>query len=329
MTILFIGLAACAPKSTSESLVKSYAVVSETKSQKAEEIERLNEKLFANANLNVDAGDYLLGPGDLVEIRVLETEDLNATVRVSSRGFISLPLLDEVMVKGLSAYEAEELIERLYKKKYIKNPHVSLFLKEQVSQRITLVGQVKKPGTYDHLAKQRLLGVLALAGGLTDKANTIIRVQRTGSSPDTKNVYIIDMDKLVREGNVELNIPILGGDVIFIPEAGTFFVDGAVRKPGSYPLKSKMILQEAILAAGGFAPYAEKDEVTIIRNQGEKGREIIRLDFDKDPNAQGVAILDRDVIIAKDSGWGKLVHGTGFNIGVPGFLGIGYRDPAK
>jgi polysaccharide export outer membrane protein len=191
------------------------------------------------------------------------------------------------------------------------------------------VGQVKNPGTYDHLASQRLLSVLAMAGGLTEKAGTIIRVQRSGSSPETRNVYMIDMDKLIKEGSIELNIPITGGDVIFIPEAGTFFVDGAVRKPGSYALKSKMILQEAILAAGGFAPYAEKDEVTIIRSHGEEGRKIIRLDFEKDPNAQGMAIFDRDVIIAKDSGWGKMVHGTGFNLGVPGFLGIGYRDPSQ
>lgn len=323
----FPFLSGCAPKSTSESLVKSYTIVSEK--GKTHEIDQLNEKLFAAANLNVNPSDYLLGPGDLIEIKVLETKDLNATVRVTSRGFISVPLLNEVPVKGLTAYETEERIETLLREKYIKDPHVSVFIKEHFSQRITLVGQIKNPGAYDLLARQRLLDVLALAGGLTEKAGPFVQVRRSGASTDSRNTYFIDVDKLIKEGNVQLNIAINGGDMIFISEAGTFFIDGAVRKPGSYPLKSKMILQEAILAGGGFAPYAEKDEVTIIRNQGEEGRKIIRLDFEKDPGAQSMKVMDRDVIIAKDSGWGKMLYGSGINIGIPGFLGIGYRDPSR
>jgi len=326
--LLLAALFGCAPKSTSESLVQTYASAPSTDT-KAEEIDRLNDQLFAAANLNVDPGDYLLGPGDLLEVKILEARDLGCTVRVSSRGFVSLPLLNEVEVKGLTAYEAEEYIESLYKKRFIKDPHISIFVKEHFSQRITIVGEVKNPGTYDYLAKQRLLDVLALAGGLKETAGALVQVRRSGPTTNNRNVYIVDLDRLIKEGAVELNIAINGGDVIFVPEAGMFFVDGAVRKPGSYPLKSRMNLQEAILAAGGFAPYAERDEVTVVRNQGKDGREVIRLDLENDPTASNMEITDRDVIIAKDSAWGKMVHGAGINIGIPGFLGIGYRDPSR
>ena len=323
-----IAFGCAIPKSTSEDLVKSYASATET-SGKSDEIARLNEKIFSSANLNVDPSDYLLGAGDLIEMKILEASELDTTARVSSRGFISLPLLNEVEVGGLTALETEERIEKLYKEQYIKDPHVSIFIKEHFSQRITLVGQVKNPGTYDYLAKQRLLDVLALAGGLTEKAGPFVQVRRNSASSDSRNMYMVDLEKLIKDGSVELNIAINGGDVIFISEAGTFFVDGAVRHPGSYPLKSKMVLQEAILAAGGFAPYAVKEEVTIVRGEGSDGREIIRIDLEKDPQAQYMEILDHDIVIARDTAWRKMIHGGGFHIGFPGFLSIGYRDPTR
>jgi polysaccharide export outer membrane protein len=326
--ILLITFGCSIPKSTSEDLVKSYASVA-AKTSKSREIEQLNTKIFSTANLNIDPSDYLLGAGDLIEVKVLEATELDTTSRVSSRGTVSLPLLDQVQLKNLSAAEAEEYIEKLYKEQYIKDPHVSIFIKEHFSQRITLVGQVKNPGTYDYLAKQRLLDVLALAGGLTERAGPLVQIRRNGASPDNQNMYMVDLEKLIKEGNVDLNIAINGGDVVFVSEAGTFFVDGAVRKPGSYPLKSKTTIQEAILAASGFAPYADKNKITIIRRDSLEGRQIIRINLEEDLQAQEMEILDHDIVIAKDTAWGKLVHGTGINIGVPGFLGIGYRNPTQ
>jgi polysaccharide export outer membrane protein len=61
---------------------------------------------------------------------------------------ITLPLIETVDIKGLTAIEAEEKIEAMYRERFIKNPHVSIFVEEHISQRITLVGQFKKPGTY-------------------------------------------------------------------------------------------------------------------------------------------------------------------------------------
>jgi polysaccharide export outer membrane protein len=276
--------------------------------------------------MNSDPSDYLLGSGDLLQIKVFEAEDLNTTVRVSSRGYVTLPLLGAVSVKGLSAREAEEKIENLYRADYIKDPHLSIFVEEHFSRRVTLMGQFRNPGTYDYLSKQRLLDVMALGGGLSDKAGRVIQIRRYGGSAEGQNVFIVDLDQLIKGGKSELNIEINSSDVLFVPEAGTFFVDGAVRRPGSYYIKHKTTIQEAFLEAGGLAPYANKKHATLIRYMEDGNRQMIKLDLAL-PETLELEVKDRDVLISEASAYGKLVHGVGINIGIPGFGSVGYKNP--
>ena len=167
---------------------------------KQDEIAQLNEKLLASARVNSDPSDFLLGPGDLLQIKVFEAEELNTTVRVSSRGHVTLPLLGAVSVKGMSAREAEETIENKYREHYIKDPHVSIFVQEHFSQRITLMGQFRNPGTYDYLSRQRLLDVMALGGGLSEKAGRVVQIRRYGGSPESHSVFFVDLDQLFGRG---------------------------------------------------------------------------------------------------------------------------------
>jgi polysaccharide export outer membrane protein len=293
---------------------------------KQDEIAQFNEQLFASARMNTDPSDYLLGSGDLLQIKVYEAEDLNTTVRVSSRGYVTLPLLGAVSVKDLSAREAEETIENLYRASYIKDPHVSIFVEEHFSRRVTLMGQFRNPGTYDYLSKQRLLDVMALGGGLSDIAGRVVQVRRYGGSPEGQSVFVVDLDQLIREGKSELNIEINSADVLFVPEAGTFFVDGAVRKPGSYHIKHKTTIQEAFLEAGGLAPYANKEQATLIRYTESGKRQMIGLDLTQ-AETMDLEVKDRDILITEASTYGKLVHGVGIHIGVPGFGSVGYKNP--
>ena len=293
---------------------------------KQDEIAEINEKLFASANMGTDPSDYPLGSGDLLQVKVFEAEDLNTTVRISSRGYITLPLLGAVLVKDLSAREAEEKIENLYRARYIKDPHVSVFVEEHFSRRVTLMGQFRNPGTYDYLSKQRLLDVMALGGGLSDKAGRVIQIRRYGGSANGQDVFVVDLDQLIKEGRSELNIEINSSDVLFVPEAGTFFVDGAVRRPGAYFIKHKTTIQEALLEAGGLAPYANKDHAVLVRYTEKGERQMIKLDL-LQPETMEMEVKDRDVLITEASAFGKLVHGVGINLGVPGFGSLGYRNP--
>jgi len=313
-----------APGAGAEESTGSQMIV---QAQRAREIESLNEKLMSQAQLHVDPGDYILGAGDLLQVEVFEAEELNTKGRVSSRGFITLPLLGQVKVSGMTAREAERAIEKAYQEKYIKDPHVGIFVEEHFSQRVTLVGQFKSPGTYDYVAKQRLLDVMALGGGLTDKASRLVQVRRRGSTPAADGrpgdgVFYVDMDKLIGEGATELNIEINGGDVIFVAEAGEYFVDGAVRRPGSYSIRQCTTLQEAIVAAGGLVPYALKDEIVVIRSDGGE-RQMHTIDISQTEN-WSFPIQDQDIIVAKSSWAGKLWYGFRFSL-----FGVGYQDPER
>ncbi|MEX1325928.1 MAG: SLBB domain-containing protein, partial [Desulfobacterales bacterium] len=237
-------------------------------------------------------------------------------------------LIGSVLVKGLSAREAEQKIEELYRERYIKNPHVGIFIEEHFSRRVTLMGQFQKPGTYDYLSKQRLLDVMALGGGLSDKAGLVVQIRKSSGSPDGQGVFFVDLDQLIKEGKSELNIKINAGDVLFVPEAGVFFVDGAVRKPGSYYIKHQTTVQEAFVEAGGLAPYANKNQAVLVRYAENDERQMITLDLSQ-PETLKREVKDRDVLIAESSAFGKLVHGMGFYIGLPGLGGIGYQDPAR
>jgi len=308
---------------TAAAVVRPEAVAAEAEAK--QDIEALNRRLMEQAQLQVDPGETLLGAGDLLHVEVFEAAELSTKARISSRGYITLPLLGQLKMDGLTAREAETQIEGLYREKYIKDPHVSIFVEEHFSQRVTLVGQFKSPGTYDLVSKQRLLDVIALGGGITEKGGRIIQIRRRGVTPGPdggmprEGIIYVDMDKLVRDGMTELNIQINGGDVLFVGEAGDFFVDGAVRRPGSYPMRQRTTLQEAIVAAGGLVPYAD-EVVSVIRVEGGERKEHT-LDMAKREN-WGFPVQDQDVIVAGSNALLRIWYGFTF-----GFMGTGFRDP--
>jgi len=298
-------------------------------SNTSNEINEFNKQVFAAANLSPKRGDYLLGPGDLLEIKVFEADKLDTTVRLNSRGEVSLALLGEIELKGLTACEAEQLIEDKYRETYIKDPHVSIFVKEHYSQRVTVVGEVKNPGTYDYPSRQKLLDAIALAGGLTEKAGMVIRVRRLDSlSYGTNQTLLVNLDRLINEGETESNIEINGGDVIFVPEAGSFYVDGAVRKPGAYHINKTLSIDEAILVAGGCKSYANLDDVIIMRETEDGKREEIKVDLEEAMKTSNqINIQDKDIILVESSFLGRLLHGSFLNFGLPGFGWVSFREP--
>ncbi len=277
-----------------------------------------------------EPGDYLLGAGDLITVTVFETPDLNSEARVSSRGFVSLPLINNVQVANLTAAEAEQKIEDLYKRSYLHDPHVTVYIKEHMSKQITLVGALQKPGTYDYVAKRRLLDVIAIANGLTDKAGAMAYVNRQDESAGKYVNYLVDLNALIKQGNMTQNMVIRGGDVIFVPEAGQVFVDGAVRKPGTYPIShNKMTVAEGIALAGGLASYANDDSIKLIRYMGEgKQREIISISYSDLQGGLGDKLLleDQDIIFAESSALGTLISGSGFSLGLLG-TGVNFKNP--
>lgn len=311
--------------------LKQFQQASQEIEQKAPTADQVVVQPAVAAMATDDIGDYVLGPGDLIQLTVFETKDLNTEVRVSSRGQVSLPLIGTVDVRNLTAAEAEEKIEHLLAANYLQDPHVSIFIKEHVSRQITLVGSFKKPGTYDYVSKRNLLDVIAIAEGLTENAGTAAYITRFDDKSKKNINYFVDLDQLIKRGNMAQNIMVLGGDVIFIPETGQCFVDGAVRKPGTYPIKSGMTITEVVTLAGGLAGYADTDKIKLIRHMGPgKERQVLSLSYNDLQAGVGDSLLikDQDIIFAESSSSGMLFSGSGFTLGFLG-TGVSYRNPKQ
>ena len=287
-----------------------------------------NEKIFNQVRPTPVATDPILGPGDLLELKVFEAPELATQVRISSRGFITLPLLGDVEVAGLTARELEMEVEGLYRAKYIRDPHVSLFIQEHLSQKVTFVGQVKSPGTYELPSHIKLLDALALAGGLTNKAGGVAQVRRAGKTMEDTGAYIVDLDRLINEGAAELNIPIHGGDIIFIEEGGMFYIDGAVRMSGAFPIKATTTLEEAIMTAGGFLAYADSEDVILVRRNSEGRRVVKHMNLEVAKHG-AYPVKDGDILVVGSTFWGRLSSGSGFSLGIPFVGGISYSNPQR
>jgi polysaccharide biosynthesis/export protein len=163
------------------------------------------------------ADDYRIGPQDLIEIQVFGIENLKREVRVNSRGIVSLPLVGPIVIGGLTNQEAETLIAAKYEKDYLRDPQVSVFIKEFTSQRITVEGAVNRPGIFPIRGPTSLLQSIALAGGqgqLSDMNE--VMVYRVESGQKKALVY-----NVIRIRGGEVEDPLLSNDdVVVVKRSG-------------------------------------------------------------------------------------------------------------
>lgn len=310
-------LPGCTPPKSGVKSTTSLNDVLAQESQESQALKRINSQILASGNTSAaNPKDYVLGEGDLLDVSVFESQDLKVSARIGARGFITLPLLGPVELANLTTSDAERKVEDLYRAKYLHDPHVNIFVRENVSGKITLMGCVKQPGTYDYLATRRLLDVLALAQGLSDKAGRMVQVRRQSDDPDRPATLVVDLDELTKQGQDELNVPIRRGDVIYVPEAGMVYVDGAVRKAGNYPITQAMSIQEAIVTAGGFSKIADQGDIKLVRI-GPDGKRAITTFAIKDVtegNARTYAVKDRDIIYVETNTLKALLYGFKFSV---------------
>jgi len=236
----------------------------------------LQSTVYPQAERDVFVKEYVVGPRDLLEIKVFELPELNQTVRVSEDDSITLPLLGRVIVGGLTKDSVEKKLAGLLEEKYVKNAQVSVFIKEYQSRRVAVIGAVEKPGMYELIGRQTLLQMVSQAGGFKDNASSQLYVLRESKSGITANIEI-DLEDLLSNGNSKLNIPLQANDVINIPIEKIFnvFVFGEVKNPGALQVKSskKITLLQAIAQAGGTTEGASKSGITIKRKDKKTGTE--------------------------------------------------------
>src|SRR5262249_12335985 len=194
----------------------------------------------------------------------------------------------------------EEEIRSRLQKKFMHDPQVSVFLQEHNSQRISVIGAVRKGGVINLNRPLRLADALALAEGLTDDADRLVYVIRrvpmsavpagmdagAGSKgapaprDGTAEVMApIDLSELAN-GREDLNVALRAGDVVHVPRAGSVYVGGSVEKPGSLLLKGKTTVQQAILAAGGVKDVANWGDIRLYRKSAAGKVEVTTYDLE-------------------------------------------------
>jgi polysaccharide export outer membrane protein len=250
--------------------------------------------------------DHPVGAEDLLEISVFEIPDLNRIVRVSEKGTISLPLLGEMEVRGLTTMQLEDHLREALSLKYLQDPQVSVFVREFGSKKVSVIGAVGKPGVYQMLGPRTLLQVLSEAGGLGREAGSHLFVIRSvaGGATDAIPVKIGD---LLMNRDPELNLAVNPGDIISVPidRPVYIYVDGAVKTPGRLEeLESRPItLLQAIAKAGGVTERANLKSIQILRRgsdgmQGDLRVSLkkIRQGKDRDP-----VLEEGDVVVVPET----------------------------
>ena len=307
----------------------------------SKQVQSMNEKILTSSlsSKRSPSRDYHIGPEDLVEISVFEDEKLNKTVRVSSQGNISLPLIGILRVKGLTANELEKEIRDLLAEKYFQDPHVTVFIKEYRNQRVSVIGAVEKPGSYDVTGQRTVLDMLAMAGGLKggreeEAGHLLFLIRPPGSeepSEEKKEIeqsktrtFVINLEDLLVKGDLFLNVPVAHGDVINVPVSGKIFVGGEVKSPGGFPLKGKkMTVGQAVTLAGGVTIEADGAGTKLIRYTGNE-KEIMTVNVYAIQKGHGedLHLRENDILIVPKNDVKSFL--IGLRDTVKGLLGFGF-----
>ena len=290
-------------------------------------VNKYNLKIAAGASgmQNASSGpneDYKIGPQDLLDISVFEVKEMKEAVRVSGDGYIGMPLAGRIKAAGLTSAQLEKVIERKLGP-YLQKPIVSVYIKEYKSQAIPVLGAVRYPKTYYVTGDTHLLDLLSMAGGLTNTAGNVCIVEKAADSNHPQKT-VINLADLLSKGNAAVNVPVRGGDIVDVPTAGIFFVDGAVVSPGSFHIRGKTTLTQAIALAKGFQFAAITDGIKIYRTTSGAKKKVIPVDYDailkgKKPD---IALMDRDVVIVPKNGFKAFLRGLSTYVGF-GPVGMG------
>jgi polysaccharide export outer membrane protein len=313
--------------------------------------QQTNDKIQQLATLaRAHPMDSPIGSGDLLHIDVFDVPELSREVRVGDGGDISYPLVPgKIQASGLTPFELEGKIEQLLiENGLVSHPQVSVFVKEQNSQPVSVVGAVQHTMVYQVIRPTSLLEVLSAAGGITDDAGSVVVITRPARSdvprtqaisatddPDKdQQIITIRLQDLLESGNSVFNIPIYGGDVVSVPHAGIVYVLGlGVTQPGGYVLQShgeQVTVLKAVALAHGLTGFAKADSAVIMRTNpatGNKDQIPVHIKAIEGHKIDDVPMKSNDVLYIPDSkGLKVLARGAEAALGVGTGIAV-YRAP--
>ncbi|MFC2171774.1 SLBB domain-containing protein [Acidobacteriota bacterium] len=253
--------------------------------------------IISTGNQPAAAGEegYRVGPGDILRINVWGFDDLTQTVVVSEDSSFRFPLVGAVECGNLSVTDIEKKLRDMLADGYLKNPQVTIMVREYHSQKVNVLGEVSRPGSYALKGRTTLLEILSQAGGVNPKAGNKILILRDSDGKEKTAILepaVIDLGELLA-GSAKEEFMVEGGHTVFVPESDYFFVLGEVNKPGVFKMEKAITVLQAITMAGGFTAKASTKKIKVIRE--DKGKKVeAKIDHD-DP------VQPQDTIMVPES----------------------------
>jgi polysaccharide biosynthesis/export protein len=305
----------------------SYAQQAQSTQQTQSQSEQLtqqqtNDKIRQLASLAQAAPrDTPVGAGDLLHIEVFDVPELSRDVRVSDTGDISYPLIpDKIQAAGSTTFQLEQkMAQLLIQNGLVSHPQVSVFIKEQQSQPVSVVGSVNRPSVFQIVRPTTLLEILTQAGGIADNAGNVVIITRadhpavgkpdSAAAADTQPQTItIRLQDLLESGNPAFNIQIYGGDVVSIPAGGiVYVVGGGTAQPGGYVLQNhgeQITVLKAVALARGLNGFAKPNRAVIMRNNpvtGQKDVIPVKIKDIENQKIDDVKMNSNDILYIPDS----------------------------
>jgi polysaccharide export outer membrane protein len=170
-----------------------------------------------------------------------------------------------VQVSGLSPSEASQRIEKaLQDGGFLVKPHVTLTVIQSLSQRVSVLGQVGRPGVYPVESNTTIYDLLAAAGGALETSANVVFLLRPDQAGNVQR-YPINLTGLENAKSSIPNQSLRGGDSIFVPRGEQFYIYGEVTAPNKYRVEPEMTVIQAIIRAGGVTPRGSERRVDIKR----------------------------------------------------------------
>jgi polysaccharide export outer membrane protein len=269
--------------------------------------------------------DYLINPGDVIDIQVDRAPELSGMRRVTASGTIKMVYLGSIKAQGVTADELASFIANSLSDRYLKNPRVTVTIAQMNSHTFFIQGAVNRPGAYQIEGRPSLLTLIALAGGLTENYGSTAFIFREAYRPkmdvpergdpkgaldsqpesiaadspsqhkdrnqeaeerERHELIKVNINGLFR-GEFDKNMHLDPRSIIHIPQAEVFFVGGDVTAPGSFMFKEGATLRQAITLAQGMKSTAASDRVIIFREDPvTRKKQEIRVDAGKIMNGK-------------------------------------------
>jgi len=245
---------------------------------------------FAPMDLLQVSSDYIIGPGDELQIRIWGQLEADLRVTVDRSGQIYVPRVGQISVAGVHYGELEQYLKNEVSKIF-RNFNLTANVGRLRSIQVLVVGNARYPGTYTISSLSTLVNAIFASGGASPQGSLRhIQVRRDGAT-----ITDFDFYDLLIKGDKSKDVRLQPGDVLYIPPVGPLAaISGSINTPAIYELKENSTLEDLIQFAGGMSSLADTGRITIERVVNHEARKTLEFPYDRTSHA--VTLQDGDIV---------------------------------